>query len=182
FGQEALSIARTLDDRSIAVPATNFLGLTHLARGDFNEAVAGLERNVALEDDLRYERFGAPAIQSVLARTYLAEALSQLGWFEKAVGLAETAVQIAETADHHFTLYIGLIGLALPTSDVGISRTRPGSSNETLTSAARGSSTAGHSRSPQPSAPPTPSPVGSTRRSRWWRTPSKSSAVARFTT
>src|SRR5262249_5452501 len=36
-GQEALTIARTLGDRSIEVVATNALGLTHLVRGEFRE-------------------------------------------------------------------------------------------------------------------------------------------------
>jgi Tetratricopeptide repeat len=43
FGQEALSIARTLNDRSIEVVATNNLGQTHAARGEFSEAAALLE-------------------------------------------------------------------------------------------------------------------------------------------
>jgi tetratricopeptide (TPR) repeat protein len=35
FGQEALSLARTLGDRSIEVVATSLLGRTHVARGEF---------------------------------------------------------------------------------------------------------------------------------------------------
>src|SRR5207247_5740994 len=35
FGQEALSIAQTLGDRSIEVVATSLLGMTHVARGEF---------------------------------------------------------------------------------------------------------------------------------------------------
>ena len=53
FGQEALSLARTLGDRPIEVVATSLLGLTHIARGEFSEAATFLERNVALEGDLR---------------------------------------------------------------------------------------------------------------------------------
>jgi len=79
LGREALSIARSLGDRSIEVLATTFLGLTHAARGEFREAATLLERNVALDGELRYERFGAPAIQSALSGAYLANTLSQLG-------------------------------------------------------------------------------------------------------
>jgi hypothetical protein len=60
FGQEGLSIARTLGDLSIEVVATSNLGITHIAKGEFSDAVSFFERNVALEGDLRYERFGAP--------------------------------------------------------------------------------------------------------------------------
>ena len=111
FGQEALSLARTLGDRSIEVVATSFLGLTHVARGEFSDAATLLERNVALEGDLRAERFGAPAIQSAVSGAWLADVLSELGRFDEAIGHAEAAVQIAEAADHPYTLYFGLSGL-----------------------------------------------------------------------
>jgi class 3 adenylate cyclase/tetratricopeptide (TPR) repeat protein len=113
FGQEALSIARTLGDRSIEVVATSFLGMTHDLRGELGDAATFLERNVALEGDLRYERFGAPAIQSALSGAFLADVLSQLGQFDEAIGHAEAAVRIAEAADHPFTLYWGLFNLGL---------------------------------------------------------------------
>jgi class 3 adenylate cyclase/tetratricopeptide (TPR) repeat protein len=113
FGQEALTIARTLGDRSTEVVATSFLGRAHTAKGEFNDAATLLERNVALESDLRYERFGAPAIQSALSGAYLADVLSQLGRFDEAIGHAEAAVRIAEAAEHPFTMYWGLFELGL---------------------------------------------------------------------
>jgi tetratricopeptide (TPR) repeat protein len=112
-GQEALTIARALKDRSLEVPVRSFLGAVHVARGEFHQAATCLEPNVGLEGDLRYERFGAPAIQSALSRTYLANALSQLGRFDEAIGHAEAAVRIAEEADHAFSLYFGLLDLGL---------------------------------------------------------------------
>src|SRR5262245_5619354 len=113
FGREALGIARSLDDRAIEVLATAFLGQTHAARGDLDEAITLLERNVALEGDLRYEHFGAPIILSALAAGWLADVLSQLGRFDEAIQHAEGAVQIAEAADHPYTLALGLIDLGL---------------------------------------------------------------------
>jgi tetratricopeptide (TPR) repeat protein len=114
FGQEALSIARTLGDRSIEVVATSFLGLTHVARGEFSDAATLLQRNVvALEGDLRYERFGTPYIGSAMSGAWLAEVLSQLGRFDEAIGQAEGAVRTAEAADHPFTLCFGLFALGL---------------------------------------------------------------------
>jgi class 3 adenylate cyclase/tetratricopeptide (TPR) repeat protein len=111
FGQEALSIARILGDRSIEVVATTFLGLTHAARGDFGDAATLLERNVALEGDLRYERFGAPGIQWALSAASLANVLSELGRFDEAIEHAEAAVRIGEAADHPFTLHWALFDL-----------------------------------------------------------------------
>jgi tetratricopeptide (TPR) repeat protein len=111
FGQEALSIGRTLGDRSIEVVATSILGMALVAGGEFSDAATLLERNVALEGDLRSERFGAPVIQSALSGANLADALSELGRFDEAIGHAEVAVQIAEAADHPFTLFWGLFDL-----------------------------------------------------------------------
>jgi tetratricopeptide (TPR) repeat protein len=111
FGQEVLTIARTLGDRAIEVVATSFLGLTYVARGEFSAAATLLERNVALEGDLRHQRFGATAIQSALSGAHLADALSELGRFDEAIGHAEAAVRIAEAADHPLSLYFGLFGL-----------------------------------------------------------------------
>src|SRR5262249_26294889 len=73
FGQEALNIARTLGDRPIEVVATTFLGITHVARGEFNDAFILLKRNAALEGALRFERFGTPAIQSAHSGAVLAD-------------------------------------------------------------------------------------------------------------
>jgi hypothetical protein len=56
----------------IRVVATSFLGRTHASRGEFSDAASFLERNVALEGGLRYERFGSPAIQSALSGAWLA--------------------------------------------------------------------------------------------------------------
>jgi tetratricopeptide (TPR) repeat protein len=111
FGQEALTIARTLGDRAIEVVATSLLGLTHVARGEFSAAATLLERNVALEGDLRHQRFGALAIQSALSGAHLADALSELGRFDEGIGHAEAAVRIAEAADHPYTLYLVLFDL-----------------------------------------------------------------------
>ena len=113
FGREALSIGQALDDRSISVVATSFLGLAYVSRGELRDAVALLERNLTLDGDLRYERFGAPAIQSVLSRALLADALSQLGRFDDAIRHGDVAVQTAEKADHPFSLWWALYGLGL---------------------------------------------------------------------
>jgi class 3 adenylate cyclase/tetratricopeptide (TPR) repeat protein len=113
FGREALHLARTLDDRQIEVVATSFLGMAHVARGEFNDAVTLLERNVALEGDLRYKRFAAAAIQSAFSGAWVAHVLAALGRFDEAIGRAEAAAQIAEAADHPFTLYFALLDLGL---------------------------------------------------------------------
>jgi tetratricopeptide (TPR) repeat protein len=100
-GQKALTIARTLGDRSIEAVATNYLGDTHLVRGEFSEAVKLLERNIELDGKLRAQGFG------------IATALAYLGRFDEAIGHGEAAVRIAEETDDPFTLLLGLCHLGL---------------------------------------------------------------------
>src|SRR5262245_1177807 len=113
FGQEALDIGQALGDRSIEVIATSFLGMTRLARGELNEAVTLLERNTRLEGDLRYERFGAPVVQSVLSASCLADVLSELGRFDEATRHAAGAVDVAEAVNLPYTQWWGVFGLGL---------------------------------------------------------------------
>jgi tetratricopeptide (TPR) repeat protein len=113
FGQEALTIARTLGDRAIEVITTDNLGETHAAGGDFSVAATLLEPNVALEGDLRYERFGTAVVKAASSEACLADVLSQLGRFDEAIGHAEAAVRTGEEVDHPFTLYWGLFYLGL---------------------------------------------------------------------
>jgi class 3 adenylate cyclase/tetratricopeptide (TPR) repeat protein len=102
LGQEALTIGHTLGDRSIEVVATYFLGITHVARGRLNDAATFFERTIALEGDLRSDRYGATSV-------HLANALSQLGRFDEAIARAEAGVQIAEAADQPFALSRGFL-------------------------------------------------------------------------
>src|SRR5262249_6338982 len=72
FGEEALSLARTLGDRSTEAVATSFLGVTLNCRGEFREAATLLERNVdALEGTLRYERFGSAFVHFPFSKANL---------------------------------------------------------------------------------------------------------------
>src|SRR5262249_36858537 len=76
LGQEALVIAQTLDDRSIEVIARYFLGLTHVAKGELNDAATFFEGTVSLESDSRSERHGATL-------AHLSDVLSELGRFDE---------------------------------------------------------------------------------------------------
>ena len=111
FGQEALSIARTLGDRSIEVVATSFLGLTHAARASSATrppCSSGTSRSRAT---CATSASGRPSSSPAFSGAFLADVLSQLGQFDEAIGHAEAAVRIAEAADHPFTLYWGLFDL-----------------------------------------------------------------------
>jgi class 3 adenylate cyclase len=105
FGQEALTIARAVGDRGSEMVVTMAQGVTHTVRGELRDAAILLERIIELGGDLRHERLAARS------RAHLADVLSQFGRFDEAIGHAETAVQIAEAADHPVTLYFTLVDL-----------------------------------------------------------------------
>ena len=119
FGQEALTIARTLGDRSIEVVATLFLGETHFRRGEYGEAAKFLERNIGLEGKFFAERFGTTVNISAASEYALASALAHLGRFDEAIGHAEAGLRIAEEADHPWTLFYALLSLGLAHSARG---------------------------------------------------------------
>ncbi|PYN83917.1 MAG: hypothetical protein DMD96_00325 [Candidatus Rokuibacteriota bacterium] len=181
FGQEALSIARTLGNRLIEVVATSNLGITHVARGEFSDAATLLERNVALEGDLRAERFGVPP------SSRRCQAPGSPTCSPRSAGSTRPSGTLRRPCRSLQRLIIpgrstsGCSNSGAPTSVAGISHARPGSSSGASTSAGRGRSSSGYRSSPQPSAPHTPSPAVLMRRSRWSRVPSRSSVVARIT-
>jgi tetratricopeptide (TPR) repeat protein len=109
FGQEALTIARTLGDRSIEVVAMNYLGDTYMARGEFSEAAKLLERNIGLDGKLGV--FGTPFIVSAVSEGLLGIALSCLGRFDEGIAHGEAAVRTAEETDHQWSLFVGLLWL-----------------------------------------------------------------------
>ena len=175
FGEEALSIARTLGDRSIEVAATTFLGFAHAARGEFNEAAALLEGNVALEGDLRYERFETPTIQSAMSGARLADVLSSSAGSTRPSSAVRPPCRSLKRPIILTRCTSGCWTSASPTSVAGISRAASGSSRGTSISAEGGRSPSGDRSPPRPSAPPTHSPAGLMRHSRW-----SSGAVGEF--
>ena len=155
--------------------------LDPLHPGGVSAAASLLERNVALEGDLRYERFEAPAIQSALSGAYLAEVLSELGRFAEATGPARPPCvsprrRIIPTRCISGRLGLGHVHLGrgdLPRAtrvlerDLDLCRTWQFTPD---------------TDAPRPSAAAYALTGRRTRRSRWWPGPSRSSAVVRITT
>jgi tetratricopeptide (TPR) repeat protein len=104
-GQEALALANTVGDFSLAVAATQYLGQVHRTTGEYSLAISLLRENVtALHGALAGDRFGMHALPAVLARGFLADCLSLIGEFAEAIALGREAVQIAETVGHTFSI------------------------------------------------------------------------------
>jgi DNA-binding SARP family transcriptional activator len=114
YGRDGLAIATGLGDRKIEASILPMLAMVLAARGEFREAIELLERDVSLlQGDLLYERLGQGAFGSVFARSYLADALAQVGRFDDAIAHGEDAVRLAEVLTHPFSLSFGLFDLGL---------------------------------------------------------------------
>ena len=90
------------------------IGLACQALGDYPRAKEMFGRNVAkLDGDLTRERFEMPGIVSVLSRTGLVLCLAEEGKFAEGVVCAEEAVQIAEGANHPYSIAVAQFGLGV---------------------------------------------------------------------
>lgn len=111
YGQRALALAEPLGDVRLFTQANFVLAEVHYQLGNYDQAIAAFEQNVArLTGDRLYERIGA-AVLSVVSRRWLVQALSDRGAFAAGLSRGEEAVRIAEAADHPYSLANACLGL-----------------------------------------------------------------------
>ena len=104
-GERARTIARALDDRALGIAAGFYLGQVYHFRGDYRRAIAVLRGNLeALDGDPTEDRFGLAGLAHALSRGWLAWSLSEVGEFPEGIARAEEALEIAQRADHAFSL------------------------------------------------------------------------------
>lgn len=94
YSQRALTLAATLDDRTLQIHASYNLGIARHARGDYALAAA-LHRDalVALQTERHSERL--PGFPLVYYRTWLLLSLAMLGEFTEGSALAEDLLRLA---------------------------------------------------------------------------------------
>jgi tetratricopeptide (TPR) repeat protein len=115
--ERALAIAADSGDRRLYAVASFTLGVAHNAVGDYSLATELLQGAVAqFKGELARERCGLASLPSVLSRGILVYTLSERGEFAEGIALGEEAVQIAEAADHLYSLslacaYVGWVYL-----------------------------------------------------------------------
>jgi DNA-binding winged helix-turn-helix (wHTH) protein/tetratricopeptide (TPR) repeat protein len=104
-GQRALALAQAPGERDLKVATQHYLGGVYRSLGDYKQSVACFQQNVAvLQGALRQEHLGLPGLASVFARSHLSVALAECGAFTAGRDHAEEAVQIAEAAQHPYSL------------------------------------------------------------------------------
>jgi class 3 adenylate cyclase/tetratricopeptide (TPR) repeat protein len=110
--QRARALAADLGDFDLQVMAEFYLGQLYYARGDYRRALDCFGWLVtALEGDLIRERFGMPALPSVLCRSYLVRCLAEQGAFAEGSTRGEESVKIAQAIEHPYTLSYAYLGI-----------------------------------------------------------------------
>ena len=116
-GRQALAIAEQAGDLDLQIVGNFSMGGAHRARGEYRQTVEYMRRVIAaLAPDLTYQYFGQHGLPAVLARSHLVWSLAELGHFADAVSTATESVEIAEAAQHAYTLahaYLGLGGVLI---------------------------------------------------------------------
>jgi tetratricopeptide (TPR) repeat protein len=112
YGQRAIALAESLSDVSLYTSANFVLAEVHYHLGNYDQAIAAFEQNVALlTGDLLHERLGGVAVLSVVSRRWLVQSLAETGAFAEGITRGEEAVRIAEGADHPYSLANACYGL-----------------------------------------------------------------------
>jgi tetratricopeptide (TPR) repeat protein len=111
-GLRALAIAETTGDFALQVTTNFFLGMIYHSLGNYCRAMDFLERTVAsLQGDRVRERFGLPALLSVVSRTWLVWCLAECGAFGEGIARGEEGIRIAEAVDQPSSLIFACMGL-----------------------------------------------------------------------
>jgi tetratricopeptide (TPR) repeat protein len=114
YGQCALTLAATLGNAGLQALAHFSLGRAYYDVGDYAQAVASLEQNVAtLQGDLLYERFGTNSNVAVASRAWLSYCHAERGAFMEGLAMAEDGLRVAETVNLPFSLIEACSGVGL---------------------------------------------------------------------
>ena len=112
YGRRAVAIGDDIGDLPVQVLANTFLGLARFGLGDYGQAMELARRNVGrLEGDLVRERFGMAMLPAVYSRTVLVWCLAERGEFDEGIAVGTDAIQIAEAAEHPFSIVFARLGL-----------------------------------------------------------------------
>ena len=112
-GERAVALAEAHGGALLRARAHGTLGRIHLFLGNYRQAVGYLTHAAeVLEGDLIWTRAGGASLDYVDSRTWLAEALAQLGEFPAGITHGTEGLRIAEASGHPFSMILIYGGLA----------------------------------------------------------------------
>ena len=112
-GERTLSLAHAIDDLTVQVATTLYLGQALWFAGFARRAVDVFQRNVtSLTPDQLRQQFGAPGYPGVFSMTDMASVLAELGRFAEAKNVGERGLAVAEELAQPFTSIAAHISVA----------------------------------------------------------------------
>jgi tetratricopeptide (TPR) repeat protein len=112
FAEQAEAIGASLDDVPLQVAGRYYRVWLGTLSGDYRETEHLCRTLIdALPGDLSRRRLGLVAYPAVVARTFLARALAELGMFDEGRSHGQEAVRLAEELDHPFSLIWACLNL-----------------------------------------------------------------------
>ena len=113
--ERALTIALDVGDIELRIGATYALGANMRFAGAYRACAAFLRRNLtAVGGDRRFQTFGQVGLASVVTRGPLIVSLTELGELDDAIAVAVEAVQIADEANHPYSMTYALEHAGFP--------------------------------------------------------------------
>jgi class 3 adenylate cyclase/tetratricopeptide (TPR) repeat protein len=114
YGQRALALAAALGHSGLQAWAHLSLGQVYYDIGDYPQAVASLQQNMAPpQGELHYERFGAIGSVSATSRAWLSYCHAECGAFTEGLAMAEEGLRIAETVQDPFSQIEACYGVSV---------------------------------------------------------------------
>jgi tetratricopeptide (TPR) repeat protein len=103
--EQARALGARFDDVSLRVYANTALSWSCHSIGDYRRGIAAATEALAcLPDDMVWHHFGMVGLPAVLARTWLASCLAEVGDFTAALAAATEGARIAEATDEAWSL------------------------------------------------------------------------------
>jgi DNA-binding NtrC family response regulator/tetratricopeptide (TPR) repeat protein len=109
---QALALAERLHDSPLWIVANTYLGSAYDARGEYGKAADALKKSVeSLPDTSIRQDLGVAGLVPVFSRIYLVYCLAELGEFREGAAYGREGIQLAESADHAYSLIFASCGL-----------------------------------------------------------------------
>ncbi|HEY7652970.1 MAG TPA: sigma 54-interacting transcriptional regulator, partial [Methylomirabilota bacterium] len=110
--EQALALAERLHDAPLWTVANTYLGSAYDARGEYGKAADALKKSVeSLPDTSIRQDLGVAGLVPVFSRIYLVYCLAELGRFREGAVYGREGIQLAESADHAYSLIFASCGL-----------------------------------------------------------------------
>ena len=106
LGERALALKIDTADPGADIVTKNYMGIAYHITGNYFRAIDLLKQTIATVDEeaTRYERFGTSTVLSVSCRNWVVQSLAQTGAFDEGINFAQEGIQIAEKANHPYSL------------------------------------------------------------------------------